>query len=151
MHTVYRLTNLTHQDFILLLFNSLSPTHTHITVTYIFNVIVQVLPVFAACVDLGKDISHELTLRIPLYCLLHLVSGRGLEKLRQGSLPITVLMRPSKATQTVKSTITTSTNYHPPREALLSVVSMECHRGQRVVWQQGRVLGSRDLQQVRQL
>ncbi|TNN57666.1 hypothetical protein EYF80_032128 [Liparis tanakae] len=40
---------------------------------------------------------------------------------------------------------------HAPGEALLPVVSVERHGGQREVWQGGRVRGPRDLQQVGQL
>lgn len=84
---------LTKLFLMLLLFNSLPPSHTHLKVTYIVNVIIQVLPVLAASVNLGED--HQLAVGIQPFSLLSWVSRRGLKKLRQRSLSITVLVYPS--------------------------------------------------------
>ena len=73
-------------------YSPFSLTHT---LTYIFNVIVQVLAVLAACVNLGEDFGHQLALGVRPSSLLRVVSLRGLEKLRQRSLPVTVLVDPS--------------------------------------------------------
>lgn len=122
----------------LLPFNSLPPTHT-----YIVNVIIQVLSVLAACVNLGEDVSHQLALGVRAPRLLAQVSGRRLEELGQRSLPITVLVYPSQAGQTVESSTAIC--------ALLPQVRMERDRSQRVMRLQLGVCGARHLQQVRQL
>lgn len=115
--------------------------------TYIVEIVVQVVLVLDAGVNLGKDVSHQVAPRVQVFRLLAGVSGTGLEKLRQGSLSVAVLVQVSEAAQAAGSPA--PAERYPPREALLPLVNVERHRGQQVMGRQRRV--RRHLQYVRQL
>lgn len=121
-------------------------SHMQLKGTYIVEIIVQVLLVFDAGVDLGEDVSRQVTLRDQNFRLIVRVSGTGLEQLRQRSLSIAVLVQLPKAAQADEPTA--SAESQPSREALLPLVFMERHRGEQMVGRQRRV--RRHLQQVRQ-
>lgn len=118
-------------------------SHMRLKWTYIVEIIVQVLLVFDAGVDLGEDVSRQVTLRDPNFRLFIRVSGTGLQQLRQRSLSITVLVQVPEAAQADQPTA--SAESHSSREALLPLAGMEGHRGQQVVGRQRW-----HLQQVRQ-
>lgn len=88
---LHNLAPLTHQAFPYAINISFPATRT-IRVTYIFNVIIQVLPVLAACVHLGEDFRHQLALGVHPSSMLSVVSVGGLQKLRKRGLPITILV-----------------------------------------------------------
>lgn len=77
-----------------------SPDSSHMQLkrTYIVEIVIQVLLVFDAGVDLGKDVSRQVTLLNQNLRLLVRVSGTGLEQLGQRRLPITVLVQVPGAT-----------------------------------------------------
>lgn len=114
--------------------------------TYVVQIIVQVLLVFDAGVNLGKDVGRQVTLLVRRVRLFARVSGTGLEELRQRSLSVTVLVQVPEAAQAPEPT---AAERQASREALLPLVHMERHRGQQVAGR--RCQGRRHLQQMRQL
>lgn len=127
-----------------LFFNS---SHMQLKRTYIVEIVIQVLLVFDAGVDLGEDVSRQVTMLDQNFRLLVRVSGMGLEQLGQRRLPITVLVQVPEAAQADEPTV--SAEGHPSREALLPLVGVKGQRGQQVVGRQRRLRWH--LQQVRQL
>lgn len=107
--------------------------------TYVVQIIVQVLLVFDAGVNLGKDVSRQVTLLVQNFRLFARVSGTGLENLRQRSLSVTVLVQVPEAAQATEPTA--AAECHPSREALLPLVNMERHRGQQVAGWRCQVWG----------
>lgn len=111
-------------------FLSLFPIQMQFKGTYVVQIIVQVLLVFDAGVNLGKDVGRQVTLLVQNFRLFARVSGTGWEKLGQRSLPVTVLVQVPEAAQAPEATAAAES--HPSREALLPLVHMEGHRGQQV-------------------